>query len=442
MASVKRKFAADIWKRSHIKDLLCNLSVEQLNFIFSDQLYSNIFLYDANGLDIIPADYNSVPWFAAFYLGWPHRRHRTVSQQLPSPSAVSNACANLANRIHWQWIFRQSPASSYVLRLKRRFDTPPCSELIPSDLRAWTYNLHKGVLSVTHNLLRSRNARRRVGHGFGYLEKCARNWILNNKVVIYGDKRGHVALLDANDFIRCHRHWLVLPRYNPMPRHSFTNSWWQAVNSTYLDLAKKVIAVDSSVTLNALLQSMRRPMKSIFARIGNTCKTHKARGRVALRYLRLASAYPFESIAKWLSQTLDKRLRSFKHFIIDSRSFMAEVSDLVLPPNAQILHFDLDDFFNCGSQNFLSIAAARILYSSHRHVATDICRFLLRHQYVYTENDDDIVWNVVLGSGQGLTASAAIANSAFLISARAGWFGPLPLYNSQAIQCIVLQAIR
>ena len=127
MDSVKRKLKAAFWEQARTKDLICNLSVEQLNFLFSDRLYSNIFLYDLDGMDITPADMNSVPWYVAFYLSWPHRRHRNISaaKSLPSPSALSRACANFTNRVHWQWAFRNPPTNPNILRLKHRFDTPP-----------------------------------------------------------------------------------------------------------------------------------------------------------------------------------------------------------------------------------------------------------------------------------------------------------------------------
>ena len=202
-----------------------------------------------------------------------------------------------------------------------------------------------------------------------------------------------------------------------MPRTHFSNEWWQAVSSAYRKLVQRAAASDESVSASMLLQSMRRPMKCVFAKIGNTCKTHKPPGRVALRYLHLAGTYPFESLARWFSRSLDRRLRTFNHFLVDSRSFMADVSALLLPADAQILHFDLDDFFNSGTPSFLAHASSSILYPVHQQLAKDICSFLLQHQYVYSEVDANNVWNVLLGSGQGLTASAAIANAGFMFSA-------------------------
>ena len=95
---------------------------------------------------------------------------------------------------------------------------------------------------------------------------------------------------------------------------------------------------------------------------------------------------------------------------------MQEVSQLVLPRDAQILHFDLDDFFNCGTLEFLVKSSADNLFVKQRALASEICRFLLDHQYVRTDTDDEHVWKVSLGSGQGLTASAAVANSVFTSS--------------------------
>jgi hypothetical protein len=68
---------------------------------------------------------------------------------------------------------------------------------------------------------------------------------------------------------------------------------------------------------------------------------------------------------------------------------------------------------------FLASNAASISYANTRRELYKVLQFLLEHQYVASGAVSD-VWKVLLGSGQGLTASAAIANAAFLMSTEVG----------------------
>ena len=145
-----------------------------------------------------------------FYLAWPHRRHRSTSHKLPGLSNISSACVNFENRIHWQWYFRSVESAKSYLRLKHWFTTPTCNEILPPELKSWTYLLHDGVLKVASQILRSKSSRKNWS-SFGHLERLARNWILDNRVILYGDKRGHVCLVRHADLVSCHNRWLTPP---------------------------------------------------------------------------------------------------------------------------------------------------------------------------------------------------------------------------------------
>ena len=285
---------------------------------------------------------------------------------------------------------------------------------MPAELKAWTFHLQRTILDAAQRLLFSKKARRCAWTHFGPIAFFARNWILDHQFIVYGDKRGHIGLVKFSDLQRCHRDWLAPPRYQELRRAYFTDAWWQAVCASYRKLSQRVVATHKDVTISSLVSSLRRPMSSMFAKIGNTLKTHKKPGAISLRYLHLASTFPLEGLGRWVSQLLDKRLRQFKHVLVDSKRFQTEVTCLVLSPSACILHFDLDDFFNKGSPNFLAQNSSKCLYSSMRSLASDIISFLLRHQYVCSELLPELVWDVLEGAGQGLVMSAAVASSSFL----------------------------
>ena len=108
---------------------------------------------------------------------------------------------------------------------------------------------------------------------------------------------------------------------------------------------------------------------------------------------------------------------------------MTEISTMSFPPSVQMLHFDLDDFFNEGTPTFLAHQSADVLCTRLRSLASDVATFLLDHQYVTTPVDPDFVWGVTRGSGQGLVASAATAISQLLL---VGWTFSLQVFDRPA----------
>ena len=203
--------------------------------------------------------------------------------------------------------------------------------------------------------------------------------------------------------------------YLPLERSAFSVSWYEAVCHSYCNVARRVAAADETVSFKYLTSSLPRGRSGLIANLGNTCKTHKIPGSVKFRYLHLSPAYSFEALATWVVKVLNNRLDSFSHFVGSSTQFMKRVNQFRYPVSAVALHFDLDDFFNTGATAFLAKGASSLAFMKVRAELHEALKLILQHQYVSSEVCEG-VWQVLLGSGQGLTPSAAIANACFLMT--------------------------
>eukprot|EP00973_Karenia_brevis_P056188 7814439-Karenia_brevis.AAC.1 len=146
----------------------------------------------------------------------------------------------------------------------------------------------------------------------------------------------------------------------------------------------------------------------------NTVKTHKPQGSINLRAIHGSASYPFKGIASWCRLVLDDRISQFK-FVCRSTDQVLQRLPKKLPQGACFVHWDLDDFFNKGTHAHLRQSATNLVYKKWRTALNSSLEFLLTHQYVMSNTTGE-VHEVILGSGQGLPHSGAVANASFLWS--------------------------
>ena len=83
--------------------------------------------------------------------------------------------------------------------------------------------------------------------------------------------------------------------------------------------------------------------------------------------------------------------------------------------HTSLFHYDFDDFYMTGAAEDLSTWSTNLLYDKYRAVAKRCAEFLLSHQFVESPADAvDGIYRCIVGSGQGLQCSAAVADAAFL----------------------------
>jgi hypothetical protein len=409
-----RRSRDEVWLVTKFKALTNGLNAEQLNFLLSDELWDGLFFYDSETASVSPVAPHTIPWYVAFCLAWHHRKHRLCSGAFPRLSRVTECFNQFEDRIKWLHHFRRAgTVQTYKLRRKR---TARFTEICPPEIRAWCMHLRCKVLGTCQSLLRCSSSKKRWWSNTSELHNLSRRWTLDNYVVLFGDKRGNIALAKPHQYASSHINWFKLPMYQSLPADGFTDSWWSALADRYVKLCKDVAQTDPSVTQSFLVSSLHRGKKGIILGVKNTCKTHKRAGDVKLRFLHTAAEYSFEALGKWFVHQLDKRLTTFRHITNSSSKFARDITSMSFPTSALVLHYDLDDFFNKGGARFLAENSSSLLYQDLRRVGKRVADFLLEHQYVRTGCIPDLIFNVLQGSGQGLTASGSIANSAFLMS--------------------------
>ena len=185
-------------------------------------------------------------------------KNRAVPSSIPSLAGVSRALHSFTDRVKWRWHFRQSQRQHIPLRLKRKPPTAPFPFLCPPEFSSWCAHLSDAVLNNCRQLVAKRSSSRRWWSNTSFISNLARKWIVSNYVVVYGDKRGHIALLTPDDFIATHIDWFSSQRFCALRRADFGDSWWSAVSNRYAALCREVVLSDDTASLKFLMSSIPR----------------------------------------------------------------------------------------------------------------------------------------------------------------------------------------
>ena len=161
------------------------------------------------------------------------------------------------------------------------------------------------------------------------------------------------------------------------------------------------------------------PSCTLFSRLQLLIKDHKPTGNVVCRPVHATPSFIFGGLSSWLISVLRAKLSErAPHLLRDTSDVVGRLHD---PRPDSSWHFskvDVTDFYVNGNVDeitscVLSLFDTRdVIYSTLEAVI----RFLLQCQFVRDPwgDSEDLVYQVVFGSGMGLPHSGELANCAFL----------------------------
>ena len=190
----------------------------------------------------------------------------------------------------------------------------------------------------------------------------------------------------------------------------------------YITLSKEIAYKSKDAALGKALLSecSNIAVSHVFSQLNVTVKTHKKAGAVVFRPIHAAHNSPFRPAMRWLSHCLKPTLK--KDFLLkDTRQLVTLLNNHKFPKDVVFIKFDIKDFFLSGVHEEIVELSNKNVAESTRKDYISMCRWILGAQYVALDPTSESAWQVVVGSGMGLTCSPDLSNSTFLQLVEVDW---------------------
>ncbi len=393
--------------------LLTGLDEQDLQFLMNADFYRNqIKKYDHKLRQLVCIG-DSLEWPVVWLLSRHSRKHAFVRSCSVTAEHVTKACIDFDHKTRWAWLFRHSTAEKPLLRL-RGFATPPYTgPLVAPELNAYLHGLRRTVLqSFTRGRVIA--VRSRTNTNWLPLHRLAVRLLAERGLLLAPcDKEAGVVLVTKEDLVAVHSSIVSLPYYRLISEDDAA-ARVPVLRSSFQQLAEK-IALSSGERdyplLKVLMKPMHEPSAWYVARLKALCKTHKP--IPTWRNLHCASASAMLGLSRWLNGKLEAILSRYPHILPTVLSFKLAASGQAIAHDEVLLKTDVKEFFMSGtSQQLTSLIAAAVAGEPDGALITEVTRWLLMNQYLISSELSG-TWQVVMGSGMGLSHSSALADLAF-----------------------------
>lgn len=369
--------------------------------------------YEPQSRSMVPC---TAPWPVQWLLLARHRKHRFRSGRLPNVQDYFHAVRQFVNKMNWKWWFRHEVRTSPPFLPKRSGQTPTCSKVVDPALGYWSRQLQSQLLDecrAQRHKLRWSNTR--LGNMSG-LENYALRLIRSMNIIAFpNDKSTWFSTVPSAEVPVMFDMIISQPYYQIA---TFTPAVISAAQRGYFKLAEEIaIFEDDEDIKKQVCKSLHKPNATMVAQLDATVKTQKAPGKVVPRPLHCSTNYAFEGVARWIMYHLTGILRTkAPHLLRDSFDLAQRLQTFKHPLQVFWLHLDAKDFYLSGkSLDIINDICSIIDNSQLKGLMRKALEFILHYQYIENPHASDECFRYVqciLGSGQGLTHSGAVSDSA------------------------------
>lgn len=192
----------------------------------------------------------------------------------------------------------------------------------------------------------------------------------------------------------------------------------------YYQVAKEIANNYGGPRVLQQLLKTRRDWPHHKMKLNVLVKTHKAQGEQGCRNIHSCNRYPWNAMAYWCSEVLERYLERVKFALRRMECFVKKAKkDIDVDPSHRLVKIDVEHFYVSGDPIQLAETASFIIDDDEklRHVLQRALAFLLSHQYLESEWLKGRVWHVRRGNGMGWRVSGPVADAALYVAGEKSW---------------------
>lgn len=231
------------------------------------------------------------------------------------------------------------------------------------------------------------------------------------------DKESGVCLIRAADLVQVEEQVLTSDFYEPVVDD--LNDLQNTFRAEYCRLAHAVQRLEGDERLGGTLRrSLNCSRASYSATLMVTLKAHK-RPPLTWRNIHRSGAPVVYGLSAWLVEQL-KPLTAALPLLLDSTDeFVSDLRGIRAETGMKMYRADVMEFFMSGSQEILEECTVSWMPDGPRKTCVStVLRWLLKRQYVCTNDVDPRTWRDVRGSGMGFKHSSHVADLFFFRTTR------------------------
>lgn len=362
----------------------------------------NLFWYEHESRTVL-RDAN-LPWPLVFIVACFNRKFVWCNGGIAQVDRIREQVSSFENRVRWSCALDGADALRPWLRLKREAAPPyrgPRNFELEHMLRVTRDEMFDDFRRCRSTCLPRRRS------NFYPLVRYA--WRLAESLdvrVVPNDKEPGFTMMHRKDFVAVIEEFLGGRWYREIAQPSEDRRDGQRRGN--FQLCKCVAAFEECPSLVFAVAKSKRNGSSSSAVLKLLIKSHKAAGLVSFRNVHTCPRWSYECLARWLDKTIMARLAEVAPHLLASREDLVErLQNLTWRPGSRMVPPDMKEFFMSGDSSQLAEAVGKLFAGLfEKNLVTDISFWLLATQRVSCRELPHRAWEVMEGSGRGLTHSS------------------------------------
>ena len=390
-----------------------------------DELMNNVYVLDNMESAARHPVSKELPWHVLLLLGSFSKKHVFLKKTLPEWKRVRQAGIDMVNKLRWRFHHRDSDqAMPQTLGLSK--STAPCKHVKDPEFN-WVEMRVKNWLSESYGCAELHKSKLQSRPHF---VTAAINWIKdNNMVACVSDKDGVFCLLDISLRDELLNAQLSKGWYVKMFRSQYESAL-PRLRSEGRSLCNDLKKFVEPKTVSDIVSCLYNHNHSGASSVATTVKTHKAAGDVQLRLVHASHRHMLNGFSKWIEKVLMPIVRKIACVASSSRDVIKSLARSQIGARTALSKLDVKDFYMDGSHNdseqnctdavrdYLAEGGELPMMIPGEPFRLDTFRYILRfvliNQFV-DNNECDVVYRTVKGSGMGMAHSSAVSTINFWI---------------------------